>query len=268
MFSRGLISIACIASCCAGLVAAEVPPVNHGEDITQPVDRFDVRVQYETLPDVTWDGKTYDDISQDTLTLRSDLVFFSTPNQLALRFDVPLVRNNKPDKDNRDGSTESGLGDVLMQAIYVRSFDARWAGGIGMRTILPTATAEGLGTGKWQLVPTVAVRANLPEISRGSYAGLAVREFVSVAGSSKRSDIRKLQFEPQLNIVLPDRWLLNFSPECAYNLETDAWFVPLDIMVGKKFGTSWVASLEYQYGLVTEDDSYNQWVEARIGYFF
>ena len=144
-----------------------------------------------------------------------------------------------------------------------------YTGAVAILVVIVVVAAGALATSIAQLVTSLPdIRANLPEISRGSYAGLAVREFVSVAGSSKRSDIRKLQFEPQLNIVLPDRWLLNFSPECAYNLETDAWFVPLDIMVGKKFGTSWVASLEYQYGLVTEDDSYNQWVEARVGYFF
>jgi len=39
-------------------------------------------------------------------------------------------------------------------------------------------------------------------------------------------------------------------------------------MVGKKFGPHWIASLEYQYGLVRDDYRYKHWVECRIGYFF
>jgi hypothetical protein len=60
----------------------------------------------------------------------------------------------------------------------------------------------------------------------------------------------------------------NLSPETHYNLETNAWFVPLDLMIGRKFGLHWIASLEYQYGLVRDEDSYNQWLEARVGYLF
>jgi hypothetical protein len=273
MPSRSLLGLVALLSCLgSGLGRTETPlaekPVNHGEDITQPIDRFDVRMQFKSLPDETESGKTFDDLSDETLTLRTDLLFFTRPDQLALRFDLPLVWSNKPESDNPHGFTEFGMGDILMQAIYVRAFDERWAGGIGLRTILPTATGDAFGSGKVQVVPTVAVRANLPEISPGSYAGLIVRQFVSVAGPSSRASINQLQFEPQLNIGLPDQWFLNLSPKTNYNLETDKWFVPLDLMIGRKFGLHWIASLEYQYGLVRDDDSYNQWLEARVGYFF
>jgi hypothetical protein len=179
-----------------------------------------------------------------------------------------LEWSNKPNDQNPEGDTEFGMGDFLAQAIYVHEFDKRWAGGIGLRTILPTATGEAFGDGKWQLVPTVGVRASISEISEGSYLGLIVRQFSSVGGQSSRSDISYLQFEPQFNWALPDQWFLNFSPETKFNLMISEWFVPLDIMVGRRFGLNWIASLEYQYGLVRNDDSYKQWLEARIGYFF
>lgn len=118
---------------------------------------------------------------------------------------------------------------------------------LGLWTISPTATGEAFGDGKWQLVPTIGARAMIPEITEGSYVGLILR---------------------QLNIDLPGQWFVNCSPEITLNLETNDWFVPLDIMIGRKFGTHWIASLEYQYGLVRDDDLYNQWLEARIGYFF
>ena len=241
----------------------------HGDDITQPVDRFDIRMQFKSLPDASLaSGGTKDDVSQETITLRTDLLFFTKPDQLAVRFDLPFGWSNNPEQDNPGGTTDFGLEDILLQAIYVRTLDPRWAVGFGLKTYLPTATCDALGTGKWQLVPTAAVRANLPEISGGSYVGLILRQYNSIEGPASRKNINETSIEPQLNIGLPDQWFLNFSPEVIYNRTTADWFVPLDIMIGKKFGERWVASIEYQYGLVTDYDKYNEWVEARLGYYF
>ena len=243
--------------------------VNFGEDITDPLNRFDLRWQIRTLPDTTAEsGQVLDDRRAETLTLRSDLLFFPKPNRLALRVDLPLMWSNKPSSENPRGLTEYGLSDLLLQALYVRTIDARWAGAIGLRMIFPTATGEAFGTGKWQLVPTIAVRAELPEISPGSNVGLILRQFVSVAGESSRSNINKLGLEPFLNIGLPKQWFLNSSPKMTYDLYTEKWFVPLDLMVGKKIGKRWVTSLEYQYGLVGSSANYKYWLEARVGHFF
>lgn len=253
---------------CRAAAPSGEEPVNNGEDFTKPLNRFDTRFQFETLPDATRSGRFFDDRHAETLTFRSDLVFFQKPDQLAVRLDLPLEWSNKPTSQNPNGRTQFGMGDLLAQAAYLHTFGGRWAAGVGLQMLLPTATGEAFGNGKWQLVPTVGVRAELPEISSGSYSGLIVRQFVSVAGPSSRTDINYLSFEPQVNIGLPDQWFLNSSPKLRYNLETQKWFVPLDLMVGKKFGTRWVASVEYQYGLVRDDDRYNQWLEARVGYFF
>jgi hypothetical protein len=253
---------------CNGEASGDMISVNSGEDLTAPVDRCDLRMQFETLPDQKRKGEVFDDRSTETITLRTDLLLFAKPDQLALRFDLPLEWSNKPNDQNPQGDTEFGMGDFLAQAAYVRDIDKRWALGAGLRTILPTATGEAFGDGKWQLVPTVGVRASVPEISEGSYLGLILRQFSSVGGQSSRSDISYFQFEPQFNWALPERWFLNFSPEIKFNLMTSDWFVPLDIMVGRRFGLNWIASIEYQYGLVREDDSYHQSLEARIGYFY
>jgi hypothetical protein len=252
-------------------VNAGEEPVNSGEDITNPLNRFDLRWQIKTLPDATGaSGQILDDRREETLTLRSDLLFFPKPDQLALRVDLPLIWNNKPSSDNPNGLTKFGLGDLLLQALYVRTIDPRWAGAIGLRMICPTATGEAFGDGKWQLVPTIAVRAGLPEISSGTNVGVIARQFVSVAGDSSRSNINKFGLEPFLNIGLPKQWFVNTSPKMTYNLyaNTNKWFVPLDLMVGKKFGDRWVTSLEYQYGLVGSSDNYKQWLELRVGHFF
>ena len=56
--------------------SAQDQTVNNGEDLTRPLNRFDVRLQYETLPDMDKFHEEFDNRDQETLTLRSDLFFF------------------------------------------------------------------------------------------------------------------------------------------------------------------------------------------------
>jgi hypothetical protein len=247
---------------------AEERLFNNGEDFTKPLDRFDTRFQFERLPNSTESGALFTNRHTQTMTFRSDLVFFKKPDQLSVRVDLPLEWSNKTTSENSRGRTQFGLGDLLFQPAYIHTFNERWAAGVGLQMLLPTATEQSLANGKWQLAPTVGARAELPEISRGTYAGLLVRQYVSVAGPSSRSNINYFDLEPQINLGLPDQWFLNTSPKIRYNFENKKWFVPLDLMVGRKFSSRWVVSVEYQFGLVRDDDRYNQWVEVRAGYFF
>jgi len=244
--------------------------LNNGEDITNPVNQAQVRLQAKTLPDATEDHRTYTNVNSETVTLRSDWVLFSKPDQLALRIDVPWVWSNKPGSTNKYGSTQSDVGDMLMQAVYVRTFDSRWAAAAGAQFIIPTASNDACGAGKWQIAPTVGVRASLPEISAGSFLGVALRQFISVAGdgNTSRSNVAYTSIQPNLNIALPDQWFLNSNPNIKCSSSTGKWFVPLDLMVGKKFGVHWIVSVECQYRLIAGYPQYNEWIEARLGYFF
>jgi hypothetical protein len=59
----------------AGATAsAQDEATNNGEDLTRPLNRFDVRLQYETLPDMDEFHEEFGNRDQETLTLRSDLV--------------------------------------------------------------------------------------------------------------------------------------------------------------------------------------------------
>ena len=264
-----LIAFGCFLSCfCSVAATAEDDLLNTGEDITRPLNRFDVRLQAKSLPDVTESGQNFDNIHAETLTLRTDWVLSSKPDQLALRFDLPWVWSNKPNPKNTNGATQSDLGDLLSQAIYVHTFNGRWAAGTGMQVIAPTATNQNCGAGKWQLAPTVGVRASLPEITDGSYVGVVARQFASVAGDTSRGNVNYTSIQPQLNLQFPDVWFINISPNIRCENDTGKWFVPLDLMLGKKFGKHCVASLEYQYGLITAYKQYIDWVEFRLGYFF
>jgi hypothetical protein len=253
----------------AGATAsAQDEATNNGEDLTRPLNRFDVRLQYETLPDMDEFHEEFANRDQETLTLRSDLVFFQKPDQIGLRIDLPIIWNNKPNTENRTGSVQSGLGDLLFQAIYAHTFNDRWAAGIGTRWMFPIATGDAFGDGKWQVAPIGGFRCFLPEISNGTFAEMALWWDNSFGGNPKRSNLQYLIIKPQFNLNLPRGWFVNSAPEIRSDYKTGKWFVPLDVMLGKKLGRHWVASIEYRYGVVRGVDSYKNWIEARIGYFF
>jgi hypothetical protein len=88
----------------------------------------------------------FDNRDQETLTLRTDLFFFQIPDQVGLRIDLPIIWNNKPNTDNRSGSVQSGLGDLLFRPIYAHTFNDRWAAVLGTRWMFPTATGDAFET--------------------------------------------------------------------------------------------------------------------------
>jgi hypothetical protein len=248
--------------------SAQDETTNNGEDLTRPLNRFDVRLQYEALPDMDQFHEEFDNRDQETLTLRSDLVFFQKPEQMGLRIDLPIIWNNKPNTENRTGSVQSGLADLLFQAIYAHTFNNRWAAGIGTRWMFPTASSDAFGDGKWQVAPLAGFRCFVPEISNGTFAEMALWWDNSFGGNPKRSNLQYLIIKPQFNLNLPHGWFVNSAPEIRSDYKTGKWFVPLDVMLGKKLSRHWVASIEYRYGVVRGVDSYKNWIEARIGYFF
>ena len=80
-----------LALLAAATASAQDEATNDGEDVTRPLNRFDVRLQYETLPDMEQFHKEFDSQDQETLTLRTDLVFFQKPDQIGLRIDLPII---------------------------------------------------------------------------------------------------------------------------------------------------------------------------------
>ncbi len=175
---------------------------NNGQDFTRPLSLFQLRYRYQTAPGSGSEKGTTRDVTTDTVTLRADQRFDLAPQwALALRADLPTVAKNPISSGNPTGSYEYGIGDADLQATIVRSFDARWAAGIGARIIAPTGAPD-LGSGKWQSLSGAGVRMMLPEISQGSYFVPQVRYDISLVADLEEN-ISNLQFMPTLNIALP-----------------------------------------------------------------
>lgn len=257
-----VVLVACITPLCSAM-ADDADQINTGQDVTDPVQRIDLRLNYSDLPG-GFDSRTF--------ILRYDRpVDLGDGWKLGLRFDAPFAYNNVPSADNFDGDYEYGYGDTLFQALLIRPLDARSAVGFGAQLIAPSGTQDQFSSGKWQVVPTLGYRYALPEISPGSFFVAAARYATDFAGDDHRDDISNLQFSPTLNIALPEQSFLTFYPstDIRYNFVSDSWFVPLDVQIGKLWGGNIVTSLEAAVPLYKGDTPlYDFKIEARLGIFF
>lgn len=249
---------------------AEDEVLNNGQDITRPLTRFDVRYQFQHLPSPA-DGNS------NTVTLRADHPFTLTSDlKFTMRFDMPFVVSTATGPDNLDGSTKAGFSDLLAMGLLIYKLSDRFACATGAQFTFPTASTDEMGSGKYTILPTLGVRMDLHEISRGSLAVLITRYNTDYAGNSNRSHISELQFAPLVVINLPQRWFINLFPstDIRYNLaderpgDTGRWFIPFDFMVGKMLNKTTVASLEVSIPIIKDYNVYDFKTEARVGFFF
>ena len=243
--------------------ATPAPPEaeNSGQDPTRPVTRVDLRLKYQDNPN---------GFESQLLTLRGDMpILLGGGWKLGTRLDLPLVRTNTITPENLDGSYQVGLGDVLMQGLIISPPQGRAAFAFGTQLIIPTGTDDQFTTGKWQLGPTVAAVYQLPEVSRGSFVALLLRDTFSFAGDDDRPDINVFSVSPIFNWALPRRWFMTFGPEIKFNTRDD-WriFVPFDVTVGRKINPTTVMSLQFDVGLVNDFRQYDWQAEFRVGFFF
>lgn len=263
---RALVVAAAIVLLTSQTALAQTAPSEHeensGQDPTRPVTRVDGRLKYQDQPG---------GVETEIATLRADRPFrFDNDWKLSTRIDVPLVRTNTATPfGNSDGGYETGLGDVLVQALLVSPARGRWAFAFGTQLIAPTGSDVQFTTGKWQLVPTVAAIYQLPAISRGTFAGLLVRDTFSFAGDADRQKINVVSIQPIFNWQLPDRWFVTFSPEAKFDTRND-WkmFLPFDVTVGRKINARTVVSLQADVPLVDDYRQYDWQAELRVGVFF
>ncbi len=159
-----------------------------------------------------------------------------------LRFTLPVATS--PDVPS---GYVTGLGDLTLMDIFILPKKGDVTLGVGPLVVLPTATDESLGSGKWQVGAAGIVVA--PQ-SWGLIGGLATYQ-TSFAGQSDREDVDLATFQPILNINLSDGWYLRSTATWNFNLENGRSYVPIGAGLGKVFqldkGITMNAFVEPQY---------------------
>lgn len=146
---------------------------------------------------------------------------------------LPLITQN--DIAGPSG-TQSGLGDTTQSLFF--SPKAPGPGGIiwgvGPAMLLPTATDDLLGSGKWGAGPTAVL---LKQSGPWTY-GVLANHIWSFAGDDDRSDVNSTFLQPFLSYTTPDAWTFGLNTESTYDWTNDEWSVPINATVAKlvKFG--------------------------------
>ena len=147
---------------------------------------------------------------------------------LITRIITPITNQN--DLFGQSGH-QFGLGDIT--PTFFLSPKAPTSGGIiwgvGPVFLLPTATADELGTGKFGLGPSFLV---LRQASGWTYGAL-VNHLWSVAGKEDRSDLSLTYFQPFLSKGLPGGRTVSMNFEITRDYKGDTWNVPLNLSYSK-----------------------------------
>jgi hypothetical protein len=159
-----------------------------------------------------------------------------------IRFTLPVATS--PDED---GGYVTGLGDLTLMDIFILPKKGEITTGVGPLVVIPTATDDSLGSGKWQVGAAGVVVA--PQ-SWGLLGGLATYQ-TSFAGSGNREDVNLLTVQPIVNVNLADGWYLRSSATWNFDLEDGNKYIPVGLGIGKVIpldkGITMNAFIEPQY---------------------
>jgi hypothetical protein len=124
-----------------------------------------------------------------------------------------------------------GLGDTLQSLFFSPAVpgDSGIIWGLGPVLLVPTATDELLGGGKWGAGPTgVALKQMGPWT-----VGILANHIWSFAGESDRLDVDSTFLQPFVSYTTKDAWTFSLNTESTYNWESDEWSVPFNFVVSK-----------------------------------
>lgn len=126
---------------------------------------------------------------------------------------------------------QSGLGDTTQSLFFSPKLPGPsgiiW--GVGPAFLLPTATDDLLGSGKWGAGPT----AVLLKQSGGWTIGALGNHIWSFAGEGDRAEVNSTFLQPFLSYTTSNAWTFGVNTESTYNWEAEEWSVPLNFTVAK-----------------------------------
>jgi hypothetical protein len=173
------------------------------------------------------------DRNANSLTIKPVIPLSITGDWLLVTRVVATALAYQPNSAAKSGGT-SGTGDTTVSFFLSPTHTGKLIWGLGPAILMPTATSNQLGTGKWGVGPTGAV---LVEPEWGS-ASVLVQNIWSVAGGSNRSLVNQMQLEPMFSYNLPRGLYLTSSPTIIADWtqpSSERWLVPIGGGAGRSF---------------------------------
>jgi hypothetical protein len=126
----------------------------------------------------------------------------------------------------------AGLGDLIVLENLSPVYSGHWLVGAGPTFILPTATSEFTGQGKWQAGPSMAVGY----MTKAFIIGVFPQQWWSVGGEHGRPNTNQLNLQPFAAVFFGDGWNIGYSGNILANWSAtseNVWTVPIGLGVGK-----------------------------------
>lgn len=169
------------------------------------------------------------------------------------RFNLPVVSLHYDRLGNR-----SGLGDLSLMDIFMSS-NENFSYGAGPLLVIPTASNDYTGQGKWQIGTAGAIVATRPW---GLMGGLVTYQ-QSFAGSSSRQSVRMMTAQPVVFYNLSNEFYLRSSGVWTFDLKNHTHFMPIGLGLGKVMrmeGNKTInAFIEPQYSVATKGVGVPKW---------
>ncbi|MEN8757715.1 MAG: hypothetical protein ABF303_04565 [Desulfobacterales bacterium] len=188
---------------------------------------------------------------------------------------VDITTGTVPDITGIDFDRETGLGDIILWNAFSNQYKPPFIWGFGPTVMMPTATDDQLGTGKWSAGP-MALAFNISEkwILGGvfqhwwSFAGdddLTINTSLGPA-TVERPDVNLTDFQYVLRYRVTPETNIGMGPNIQYNWETDELSLPVgmgfDTMI--KIGKLPVKIGAEAYYYVAQDDDFGPEWQLRL----
>ena len=127
-------------------------------------------------------------------------------------------------------SSQTGLGDITQSFFFspVKPTGG-WIWGAGPALLIPTATDDALGSGKFGLGPTVVV---LKQVGGWTYGAL-VNHIWSVTGDDDRDAVNSTFLQPFVAYQTKTHTTFTLNTESSYDWEQSQWKVPVIVQASQ-----------------------------------
>jgi hypothetical protein len=169
--------------------------------------------------------------------------------------------------DDTTGPIKAGVGDLTYLILPILEDSEKWGRfGMGPVFVFPTASHPEMGQQAYQVGPAFGWSNRHVE---GWQFAILGQEFLSYAGSNKRTGVNQFQLQPFVFRYLPGDWYIATQPNMTIDFEKNTSEIPVNFTIGKLFSHKLHMSVQTNaYPYWTNTPKHNWDLRLSVSYIF